>query len=234
MRVLAIETAGATCGVALLDDDKVVAMRQRRMAKGHAETLPPMAIAVAAEVGPPAIDAWRDVGIAGLIDRVVVVTGPGSFAGVRVGLALARGLGAGSGIDVVGVDALAALHASHSPAVEGPVAVVADARRGEVFASFFDADGRCLDGPFAASYDAASTRLPKGPLTLVGDGARHLPDPHAKWRIDDAMRDVSPIALSRLGATLDPAAHPPTPVYLRAPDAAPSAAGLLAGLAPAT
>ncbi|MCH7931874.1 MAG: tRNA (adenosine(37)-N6)-threonylcarbamoyltransferase complex dimerization subunit type 1 TsaB, partial [Proteobacteria bacterium] len=93
MNVLALDTATAACSVALWSDGTVLAQRFATMARGHAEALMPMVEAVMAEAGL----AFAD------LDLVATTVGPGTFTGLRVGLAAARGLALAGGLPIVGV-----------------------------------------------------------------------------------------------------------------------------------
>ena len=98
MRVLAIDTALAACSAAVLDTDYggIIASESLPMARGHAEALMPLLARVMQDAGM----AFRD------IDRIAVTTGPGSFTGLRVGIAAARGIALAAGKPAVGpVDA---------------------------------------------------------------------------------------------------------------------------------
>ncbi|MEZ5926895.1 MAG: tRNA (adenosine(37)-N6)-threonylcarbamoyltransferase complex dimerization subunit type 1 TsaB [Parvularculaceae bacterium] len=101
--VLALDTALKSCSLAILDRGpegaRVLADIHERLEKGHAERIAPMAMDALAKASLGVKD----------IDRVGVVIGPGAFAGVRVGVAFARGLALGTKLDVVGVTSLAAL-----------------------------------------------------------------------------------------------------------------------------
>jgi len=89
---LVIETAGPACSVALFEGDRIVAAVHEQVGRGHAETLLPM---IASLPG------------GGRADSILVDCGPGSFTGVRVGIAAARGLGIGWGVPVSGYSSLA-------------------------------------------------------------------------------------------------------------------------------
>ena len=103
MRILAVDTALSACSVCVLDAGAAApaALRSEIMDRGHAEALMPMLA-----------DLERDVpGGFAAIDKIAVTVGPGSFTGLRVGLAAARAMGVGLGIPVVGVGTLAAFAA---------------------------------------------------------------------------------------------------------------------------
>ncbi|RNJ63405.1 MAG: tRNA (adenosine(37)-N6)-threonylcarbamoyltransferase complex dimerization subunit type 1 TsaB [Porphyrobacter sp. IPPAS B-1204] len=127
MRMLAIETASEACSIALFEGDDLIARDHRIMGRGHAEALVPM------------IGALPDKGRA---DRILVSLGPGSFTGVRIGLATARALGFAWGAEVLGYPTLGliaaqaqALHAAQ------PLTVCVNGGHGEWFVQDFGADG---------------------------------------------------------------------------------------------
>lgn len=209
MRVLVIDTALGACTAAVFEDGRPLGVREVAMTIGHQEKLAGFARDAVADAG----------GGFEALDRIGVTVGPGSFTGLRVGLAFAQGLGAALDRPVVGVSTLDALAAS-APA-SGTVAAVIDARRGQVYARLFH-DGAPLGEPQALSLDAAAARLSAvdGPLTLVGSGAALLAD----VRVDATLLPLaapSAAALARLVVAAEPAGNPPRPLYLRAPDATP-------------
>ena len=213
MRLLVIDTALGACTAAVFEDGRPLAVRFEPMTKGHQERL-----------GGLVRDAMAEAsGGFDSLDRIGVTVGPGSFTGLRVGLAFAQGLGAALDRPVVGVSALDALAASLDE-VAGPVAALIDARRGQVYARMFS-DGIPLGPDEAFSLEDAAARIAQlGPdVRLVGNGAAVLiaAFPPLKFaQLDDRVAP-SPEALARLVAAANPATHPPRPLYLRAPDATP-------------
>jgi tRNA threonylcarbamoyladenosine biosynthesis protein TsaB len=209
MRVLVIDTALGLCtaGVFAVEAGQAtrLGLRSEAMSKGHQERLAGFARDAVAEAGG---------GFAAL-DRIGVTVGPGSFTGLRVGLAFAQGLGAALDRPVVGVSALAGLAASVTG--EGPVAALIDARRGQVYAAFGrDGEARALS--LEAAADAAARLEPDA--TLVGSGAPLMAEAAPGARILD-LAGPAPEALAVLTAAADPGSSPPRPLYLRAPDATP-------------
>jgi tRNA threonylcarbamoyladenosine biosynthesis protein TsaB len=140
------------------------------------------------------------------LDLVVAGTGPGTFTGLRIGLAAARALGFALGIPVKGVSTLDALRAG-----EGVEVACVDARRGEVFAA-----GGGLDVQ-AIAPEALADALPSGTV-CAGDGAIRYRDRLSRLEIP---ADDSPLHVPRARhhAALAGTAGPPEPLYLRAPDA---------------
>ena len=208
MKVLVVDTALGLCTAGVFevegDDARPLGLRSEPMAKGHSERLAGFARDAMAQAGL-AFDA---------LDRIGVTVGPGSFTGLRVGLAFAQGLGAALGRPVVGLSSLDALAAS---APSGPAAALIDARRGQVYARF-GADGAAE----ALSLEAASERI--GRLApgarLIGSGAVLFAEAFPAL-IQTPLAGPAPDALARLTAAADPATSPPRPLYLRAPDATP-------------
>ncbi len=219
MKVMVIDTALGACVAGVFADDgasgavRALGLRRELMTKGHQERLGGLACDAAAEAG----------GFDG-VDRIGVTVGPGSFTGLRVGLAFALGLGAALGRPVVGVSTLDALAAS-VPA-EGLVAAVIDARRGQVYGRLFR-DGAPLGEAEAWPLETARDRIlaeaGQGGVLLVGSGAALLAEtfPELAGAQIEPLAAPNPEALARLTMAVDPATSPPSPLYLRAPDATP-------------
>jgi tRNA threonylcarbamoyladenosine biosynthesis protein TsaB len=205
MIVLGLDTCLAACSVAVLDGARVLAHERLSMARGHQEALAPMAERVMAAAG---VDFAR-------LDRIGVTVGPGSFTGLRVGVAFAKGLGAALSRPVVGVGTLEALAAEAA----GLVFSVIDARRDQVYLQAFE-DGRALMAPDALTAEVAAARLAElsqgRPFTLVGSGAALLAG-FAPSAAVIAAEGADARTVARLAAAREPA--PLKPLYLRAPDA---------------
>ena len=102
MIILALDTCLSACSTALLRDDVVLARRVEVMARGHQERLAGLVAETLAEAGL----AFSD------LNRIAVTVGPGSFTGLRVGLAFAKGLGSALGLPVIGIGTLEAMAAA--------------------------------------------------------------------------------------------------------------------------
>lgn len=203
MIVLGLDTCLNACSVALFDGDRVLAHASETMARGHQERLAPMAQALMAAAALPFAS----------LERIGATVGPGSFTGLRVGVAFAKGLASALSIPAVGVGALEALAAEAS----GLTAAIIDARREQVYLQLFDA-GEALMAPDVLPLGTAAARLTElargRPLTLVGSGAPLLA------RDGDAV--LTPEGCDARHVARLAAARPPTPIrplYLRAPDA---------------
>lgn len=217
MRVLALDTALNSCSLAVLENGAPRAVLSRAMSAGHAEHLAPMAAALFAAARLAPLE----------FDRIGVVTGPGQFAGVRIGIAFARGLALGGSASVLGVSSLEALAESLDGVWSDLRGAVIDARRGEAYAALYAGRGEPLLAPFLAPIDsvvpafvaAAAGRA----VRLCGSGAAIVaPGAPPGWIVDASRVEIDPYAVARLAAAGDPASRPASPLYLRAPDAAPA------------
>ncbi|MFL5298169.1 MAG: tRNA (adenosine(37)-N6)-threonylcarbamoyltransferase complex dimerization subunit type 1 TsaB [Phenylobacterium sp.] len=205
MLVLGLDTCLAACSVAVMEDGRVLGHAREEMARGHQERLAPMTREVMADAGLPFER----------LDRIGVTVGPGSFTGLRVGIAFAKGLALALDRPAVGIGTLEAMAASRS----GLVFPAVDARRGQLYLQAFE-DGRALMAPDAVTAETAAARIAElamgRPFTLVGSGASLLAGFSPSAQVVEApgadARDVA-----RLAAAREPA--PLKPLYLRAPDA---------------
>jgi tRNA threonylcarbamoyladenosine biosynthesis protein TsaB len=206
MIVLGLDTCLTACAVAVRDGERVLAHESEVMARGHQERLAPMAARVMAQAGLTFAD----------LRRIGVTVGPGSFTGLRVGLAFAKGLSAALDIPLVGVGTLEALAAE----ADGLVFAAVDARRDQVYIQGFE-DGRALMAPDAVDVGTAAARLAEiagdRPLTLVGSGAPLLAGFAPQARVL-TPQGADARTVARLAAAVR-APTPARPLYLRAPDA---------------
>ena len=217
MKLLVIDTALGACTVGVFEDDQALAVRSEPMAKGHSE-----------RIGGFVRDVMAAAGIGfDALDRIGVTVGPGSFTGLRVGLAFAHGLGEALDRPVIGISTLAALAASRPQTDNTPLAAVIDARRGQVYLQAFSGD-QPLCPPQALAIDGAvDLLLELNCETMLGTGVAVLDARRAEQSMAVLIQtgppvlDPSPQALARLTRLADPAGNPPSPLYLRAPDATP-------------
>src|SRR5262249_48632967 len=176
MRVLALDTALDVCAAAVLDTEQrdLLASETQPMTRGHAEALMPMVARV--------MDAARLEFSA--IDRIAVTVGPGSFTGVRVGIAAARGIALAAGKPAIGLTTLAAFTAPHvARGFAGTVVPVIDARHGQVYMQVFGPGGRAVMAPrLAALREAVEGARSRAPALLTGSGAGLVA---AGWAADE-------------------------------------------------
>jgi tRNA threonylcarbamoyladenosine biosynthesis protein TsaB len=225
MRVLAIDTALEACSAAVLDTETgtIIARETLPMQRGHAEALMPL-IARVMQIARLPFAA---------LDRVAVTVGPGSFTGLRVGVAAARGIALAAGKTAVGLTTLSAYAAPYIALDDGrPVVVAIDARHSHVYFQVFAPGGRALVAPrIAPIADALRVAAINAPR-VVGTAAKVLV---AAWPAE-AQRPITvdqrPAPdidwVARLGSTAVETSSPPKPFYLRAPDAQPQDASRMA------
>jgi tRNA threonylcarbamoyladenosine biosynthesis protein TsaB len=224
MRVLAIDTALEACSAAVLDTERPASAvhESQPMIRGHAEALMPLIARVLDRAGIAA----------GNLDRIAVTVGPGSFTGLRVGIAAARGIALAAGKPAIGLTTLTAFAA---PLIAGddtlPVVSAVDARHGHVYLQVFGPGGLTLVKPRLASVADAIRVSRGGPPRLAGTGAelmmRAWPSGELPPASVDAARAPDIEWVARLGAAAPESASPPKPLYLRAPDAQPQDAAQL-------
>ena len=225
MRVLAIDTALEACSAAVLDTEHAAMSVHESLPKlrGHAEALMPMIARVMDRAG---LDFAA-------LDRIAVTTGPGSFTGLRVGLAAARGIALATGKPAIGLSTLAA-YAAPLVAADGTLPVVAaiDARHDHVYVQVFGPGGRTIVPARLASIREALRASAIGTPRLIGTAAAMLAAAWPTRRTRAELGRHAPRARHRLGGAprrrrIDTGA-PPKPLYLRAPDAQPQNAAQVA------
>ena len=227
MLILALDTTTRAGSIALLRDDTVLAAETGNPTRTHGERLPGEIVQLLRrhDVPLPAIDVYA------------VAAGPGSFTGLRIGIATMQGLALAHGKGLVGVSALDALALSAQWQIReelspGAIAVWMEAQRQEVFAAIYGAANlNCLDGPAVAGPAEIRARwrpfLQRGRVWFVGDGAiayRDIDSPAA-----DAVTVIDPTppmapavaALAAREAAAGRLRGPEAvrPLYVRRPDA---------------
>jgi tRNA threonylcarbamoyladenosine biosynthesis protein TsaB len=225
--MLAIDTCFDACSVAVADliiDGIMIRSAEREpMTRGHAEALPRMVERVLASWGK----SGRDVSM------IAVTHGPGTFAGTRIGVAFARGLGLARGVRVVGFSSLHALATPVATAFDREtrrtaiVIAAVDARRGELYVQTIGGDYDAITPPELLTAEMAIVRIPVGIAYVVGSGAATLVEAATRaGRHDIAMaagadpvpdaRAVAFLAGRLTAGAIGTAA--PRPLYLRPPD----------------
>jgi len=166
------------------------------------------------------------------LDRIAVTTGPGSFTGLRVGIAAARGIALAASKPAFGLSTLSAYAAPLIAKDDSiPVMAVIDARHGQVYLQVFGVGGRSVVLPRVAPIHEAVRLASPGPVRIVGSAARLVAaawpenQPAPSLVEEHAAPEIDWVA--RLGAAAGVPA-PPKPLYLRAADAQPQDASRLA------
>ena len=161
MKLLVMDTSGPVCGVAVLEDGKVLCEYTAQNRNTHSANLMPMAEAALQAAGKTI----------GEMDAVAAVTGPGSFTGVRIGVATAKGLAHGAGIPCIPVDALEALSLS-AGGFDGVVCPIQDARAGQVYgAAFRNGERLMADEPMKLEEYLEKIACFGERFLFLGDGA---------------------------------------------------------------
>ena len=198
MRTLAIDTSGRACSIALFDGKNLISHRHEVIGRGHAEWLVPW---IAELLGD------------GRADQILTGVGPGSFTGVRVAIAAARGLGLAWQVPVLGVNSLALIAAAAG--MDTDCLVATEGGHGELFLQLFQSTGQVgALGSFTPEAGAALFDQE----TVIGSGAERLV----------AVRGYGTAAVQEADAAhmlkVDAAQRslPPSPIYGRAPDAKPN------------
>jgi tRNA threonylcarbamoyladenosine biosynthesis protein TsaB len=212
--VLALDTTTSSGSCALVRDGRVVCEQVNDAPNAHAEHLPADLMSLLDRAGASLAD----------IDVFAVATGPGSFTGLRIGIATMQGLAFAQGKPLVGVsgfDALARIAGSVR------VATWVDAWRGEVFAALYE-DGREVDAPIVGRPEVLLEALRARPTLFIGDGAREHAETIRRM-LGDAARIAEPAAPPLAGTiailagealiTADHSPHAIRPLYVRRTDA---------------
>jgi tRNA threonylcarbamoyladenosine biosynthesis protein TsaB len=208
--VLALDTAGSACSVALGRGEILLGHERREMRHSHAEALLPMVdrVVEAAALSPAAIDV------------VAVSVGPGGFTGIRAGLAAAHGLALASDAHLVGVTSFAAVAALVPSGATG-LLVALDSRRADFYVQLFDAAGTAYTEPAAVLSEELAAWLGDAALRVAGDAAQEAAAALPARAETEIVPNSAPDAVGVLAAVrrwpdlADPAARP---LYLRAPD----------------
>lgn len=203
LRVLALDAALARCSAAVIADGAVLAHRSHDAARGHAALLPVMVREVLDDAP-------------GTLDFVAVTVGPGSFTGIRAGVALAHGIALSLGIPVIAVTVGEALAAA-LPSLRGRTLwCVTDSRRDRVFLE---------TGGTVGAYDLANLPAPSGPVAIAGDASIQVTARLAARDFDvmlTAARLPSAWAVAAAGAERFAGRLPPRdaqPLYVDPPEA---------------
>ena len=188
MKLLAIDSSGLVASVALMEDDILVGEYTIHNKKTHSQTLLPM---IADMLKMSGIDK-ND------LDAIAVAAGPGSFTGLRIGAATAKGLAQGLGIPIVPISSLEGL-AYNLQGLSNPVCPIMDARRGQVYSGIYDVSTslpKALyeDGARPIEEVMEQVKTLGKPVTFVGDGV-----PVFKDRLIETLGSVDNDGLAAFG-----------------------------------
>ncbi len=206
--LLALDTSGPFCSALVATHSGVAAVKSENIGRGHAERLMPMI----AELQQEADFVWPD------IERIGCVNGPGSFTGLRVGLATARGLALALNVPCVGVTVFDAF--ANQYADEDELTVVMDAKRDQVWIQGFARGAIAKAPPTALPIDQAVPKIVSCPR-IAGSGAPFFSQQTTDLEIVSDAPSPPIEAVARIAAMADIRSALPNPLYLRSPDAKP-------------
>ncbi len=190
------------------------------MLRGHAEALMPLIAMVMSDARVEFAE----------LDRIAVTVGPGSFTGLRVGVAAARAIALATGKPAVGLTTLAALAAPFFEEAAGALMSVVDARHDRVYMQLFGPGGRSLVAPRIATVHIAVHAALAGPIRIVGNATRLIEDAWPASEPKPPLADVrapNVAWVAKLGAASLDLTSPVRPLYLSEADARPQEAGIL-------
>lgn len=216
MKVLAIDTAAELCAACVFDAGagRELGRSVRDIGKGHAEALVPVMAGALADAGCDYPD----------LDAIAVATGPGSFTGVRIGVAAARGLALALDIPAAGVTTLAAMARDARSVFPARICLsVLDAKRGELYVAIHDAEGGVIEAPMITDAARAATLARDHRAVLTGSGAGLVAEVGGGdlFQIAGEGRTGDIAAYAACAVALGFSRQKPKPVYLRGADARP-------------
>ena len=216
--ILSFDTSADFCAAALVRDGVVLSARSLAMSRGHAEALVPMVqdMCAATVIGFPDLDL------------IGVTVGPGSFTGVRTGIAAAKGFGLAAGCPVIGVSSLQVVAFGAGDTGSSPVLVLLDTRRSDYFAQVFSTGAEPVQAP--GVFDAAGIRalIREHAPSVTGNAVGRFLDECDPDALEDIAvldgagvpdpADIATLA-ERILTIRGVAPDTLSPLYLRAPEA---------------
>jgi tRNA threonylcarbamoyl adenosine modification protein YeaZ len=160
---------------------------------------------------------WSD------ITKIACTIGPGSFTGLRVGLATARGLALALDCPCIGGSVFEAMASDQ----QMPLAVLMDAKRNQLWLQTFDAIGVSIGEPVATSIADACAHIPKEIHNLAGSGTAYIAPLDTRFRILNELASPPIEGVARCASSGNSSSNKPKPMYLRAPDAKPQNSAIL-------
>lgn len=199
MLILSIDCAGSGCGVCVWQDGQVLSQLSETMERGQDQRLMPMIQSALKQANKTFED----------LDRIAVTTGPGSFTGIRIGLAAARGIGLASGKPVIGVDRFS-IYREQFAGVGGNQLIVLNSRRKELYCKFYPATGAAHEAQMLPQEEALAFAKANA-AKIFGD---------MNFEDGPILKQPECVTAATLAAKVDPqnVTYLPRPLYIRAPD----------------
>ena len=200
MLVLSIDCAGFGCGVCVWRDGAVLDSAFENMERGQDQKLMPLVMRIMQEARITFDN----------LDRVAVTRGPGSFTGLRIGLAAARGIGLAAGKPVIGIDRFAIYHEALKGS--GDQLIVINSRRDELYCRFYPANAAAQPDRMMTADEIKEFLIGKMNAVVAGDVSG--------FAAYQPITEAEHVIAARLAASADPQKpeHAPRPLYIRAPD----------------
>lgn len=212
MTLLAIDTSESACSVALISGDQVIDSKSEIIGRGHAERLLPLIEERLMAAGLTYAD----------IKRIAVTTGPGTFTGLRIGLAVARGLALQGDLPCIGLTGLQVLAGSGLKKVpDATVYALIEGRGGQAFVQKFQGDGfpKAIGDVENLDLDDIVKIVKRAPGVVISTSSDIIDTFNQQGLVTVPLQAIDAATLGLLARDLDPADYPPEPTYFRAADA---------------
>ncbi|MBV8547996.1 MAG: tRNA (adenosine(37)-N6)-threonylcarbamoyltransferase complex dimerization subunit type 1 TsaB [Alphaproteobacteria bacterium] len=203
MLILSIDSAGNGCAVCVWQDGRVLAEAQEHMARGQDQRLMPLIEEMMRSAGKDYAN----------LDRIAVTRGPGSFTGLRIGLAAARGIGLASNKPVIGISRFGIYRAEFEGCANSQMIVI-DSRRAELYAMTIDAAGQASEPLMWTQTEIMAYASTHPDIVITGD----IGDTWAPGFHKPVLSEVAICAQLAASAPLQSDAYQPKPLYVRPPD----------------
>lgn len=213
MLILAVDTAGPNCAACIYDTNNEVSLSSisEEIGRGHAEALPSIVDRALTQANLTFTE----------LNLLAVSEGPGSFAGIRVGISFIRALALALKIPSVGVSSLIAMAEGVRVDAKQNTLATIDARRGEVYLAILDSDGSVITEPSKYAIEDANALISGNQFILCGNGISVLEINNCEiihQNTSPPIESIAKLALKTMETSGDQIT-PPKPQYLRAADA---------------
>ena len=204
MLILSLDCAGSGCGVCVWRDGEVLSEQTASMERGQDQRLMPMIMDVMKQAG---VEFEQ-------LDRIAVTNGPGSFTGIRIGLAAARGLGLASGKPVIGIDRFSIFRDQHKRSNQNHLVII-NSRRKELYCRYYPNTGIPEIAAMMTPEEITAYVENEGEVIISGDVSSEM------FKNYQHINTPEHVVCAKIAAIANPSAveNLPRPLYIRAPDA---------------